>query len=1347
MTSPADSLSFDGASPITFDLTGSDDLTVSKETSPLGVLNSNPSPSTISSEAATVPVSPAATSQVDFPASLSINSSGYPTSPASGPASVPTAAPVTSSPALGLASVPTAEGGDSRVNQDNLNQKTGENRQANSPIPVVDRGDFYWADGQPVKLLQRNTQITLTLTDRATRLNDLLAAGQILEGLKLEKNVSQNTYILSSKTATAIDIAQIEARLGEIPGVRVAPVYQSPLTNTWLVATNEIIVSLRPGLKAQEVFGNDSRFASYRSLLGTPNQFVVTLQEGLPNLATANALQSDRRFQWASPNFYQQRERFFIPNDPLFGNQWHLNNTGQVGGTPDADVDAPEAWDVNAGGSSNVVVAVIDDGMQLNHPDLQLFINTGEIAGNGIDDDGNGWIDDVNGWDFTSGGIGDNNPGPSVPDDAHATAVAGVAAGRGNNTLGVTGMAYNSRLLPVRIFLGGSATSDANIASAIYYAAGRTASGTGTWRAGDILNNSWGGGAFSSAISSAFTWASTSGRNGKGAISYIATGNGSGAPVSFPANLSSTIPGVIAVGASTNLDQLASYSNVGPQVDFVAPSSGGTARIVTTDRTGADGYSSGDYTSTGTDGFGGTSSATPLSAGIGALILAQDPNLTAAQVRGLMRNTTDLIGPVAYDNKGFNTQYGYGRVNANTAIRGVGIAEIQVLQDRTNIADNTGSFSFAAGVGQTQTQTFRVRNQGTKDLTLGAISLGGGSGFSLASSFTDTTLSVGESTTFSVNFSPTTTGTFSNTISFTNNDADESTFNFTLNGTGLNSKSFSNTSPITIPSSGSSTPYPSTINVSGLSGNINSLKVTLTNLSHTWPNDIDVLLVGPTGTKALLMSDVGGSSGVNNVTLTFDPTATSSLPDSGLITSGSYKATDFETGDFFNAPAPGGPYGTDFSVFNGINPNGTWSLYVIDDAGGDAGTIAGGWSLNIGTASTAPTLAIAATNANQTEGNSGSKAFTFTVTRAVNTTAANNVNWAVTGSGTSAANATDFVGGVLPSGTVSFAAGETSKVITVNVQGDTTVEPNENFTVTLSNPTNGATITTATAVGTIQNDDEGTSVTLASNYSGVSENGKTNLVYNFTRSGATTNSLTVNFTLGGTATRGNDYNAYGGNFVSPTTGNIVFASGQTTAQIEIVTTGDSVREANETIAFTLASGSGYTIGTPGAVTTMILNDDGVLNQQGTTGNDVIEAGTTRNLSGRAGHDILIGSNASDMLVGGAGNDTITSGTGFDVIAYSLASEGQDTITDFNVFQDTLQVSAAGFGGGLIAGESIAAAQFVLGTVATTASHRFIFNKPTGQLFFDVDGNGSGAARLLATLTPNLNLTADNIFAA
>ncbi|MFM7791745.1 MAG: Calx-beta domain-containing protein, partial [Microcystis panniformis] len=114
----------------------------------------------------------------------------------------------------------------------------------------------------------------------------------------------------------------------------------------------------------------------------------------------------------------------------------------------------------------------------------------------------------------------------------------------------------------------------------------------------------------------------------------------------------------------------------------------------------------------------------------------------------------------------------------------------------------------------------------------------------------------------------------------------------------------------------------------------------------------------------------------------------------------------------------------------------------------------------------------AASNANQTEGNSESKAFTFTVTRGDNTTGTNNVNWAVTGTGTNPVNATDFVGGVLPSGTVSFAAGETSKVITVNVQGDTTVEPDENFTVTLFNATNGATLgTPSTATATIVDDD------------------------------------------------------------------------------------------------------------------------------------------------------------------------------------------------------------------------------------------------------------------------------------
>jgi subtilisin-like proprotein convertase family protein len=268
---------------------------------------------------------------------------------------------------------------------------------------------------------------------------------------------------------------------------------------------------------------------------------------------------------------------------------------------------------------------------------------------------------------------------------------------------------------------------------------------------------------------------------------------------------------------------------------------------------------------------------------------------------------------------------------------------------------------------------------------------------------------------------------------------------------------FSNPNPITIPDSGTSTPYPSTINVSGLSGNINSLKVTLTNLSHTWPDDIDVLLVGPTGTKALLMSDVGGSSGVNNVTLTFDPTATSSLPDSGLITSGSYKATDFETGDFFNAPAPVGPYGTDFSVFNGINPNGTWSLYVIDDAGGDVGTIAGGWSLTIGTGAATKSISIAKT----TDGKeAGPVSSVFTLTRTGDLSSALTVNYTLAGTATLGSDYND------PSlGKATFAAGSSTATITLPTIDDSVVDLSETIITTITAPT-GYTISgpnTATA--------------------------------------------------------------------------------------------------------------------------------------------------------------------------------------------------------------------------------------------------------------------------------------------
>ena len=155
------------------------------------------------------------------------------------------------------------------------------------------------------------------------------------------------------------------------------------------------------------------------------------------------------------------------------------------------------------------------------------------------------------------------------------------------------------------------------------------------------------------------------------------------------------------------------------------------------------------------------------------------------------------------------------------------------------------------------------------------------------------------------------------------------------------------------------TPYPSTINVAGLVGTVNKVTASLFSYSHTFPDDVDILLVGPTGTKTILMADAGGPSpGVSNVNVTFDDAAAGSIPDNANFASGTYKPTvgtmtglPGDCGHPVNwpAPAPASPYSTTLSAFNGSNPNGVWSLYVIDDAAIDTGLINGGWSLTITT--------------------------------------------------------------------------------------------------------------------------------------------------------------------------------------------------------------------------------------------------------------------------------------------------------------------------------------------------------------------------------------------------------------
>jgi subtilisin-like proprotein convertase family protein len=159
---------------------------------------------------------------------------------------------------------------------------------------------------------------------------------------------------------------------------------------------------------------------------------------------------------------------------------------------------------------------------------------------------------------------------------------------------------------------------------------------------------------------------------------------------------------------------------------------------------------------------------------------------------------------------------------------------------------------------------------------------------------------------------------------------------------------FSNPAPIAIPDIGNATPYPSTISVSGLSGTVTDVNATLTGFTHTFPQDVGVLLVGPTGANVVLMDGPDGGNAVSNLNFTFDDAAASSL-DCGNVTlvSGTYMPNTCFPTDTWPPPAPAPPYGTALSVFNGTDPNGTWSLYVEDFFALDSGSISGGWSLDI----------------------------------------------------------------------------------------------------------------------------------------------------------------------------------------------------------------------------------------------------------------------------------------------------------------------------------------------------------------------------------------------------------------
>ena len=263
----------------------------------------------------------------------------------------------------------------------------------------------------------------------------------------------------------------------------------------------------------------------------------------------------DRRIVVVEPNYRVRIAR--IPNDPLFPQLWGMNNTGQTGGREDADIDAPEAWDIATGvpEASDVIVGVIDSGVDYLHPDLinNMWVNPGEIPGNGIDDDGNGYIDDIYGYDFYQN---DGDPSDAA---GHGTHVSGTIAGIGDNGLGVAGVNWRCKLMALRFIDARGFGNTSGAIEAINYAVANGAK---------ILNNSWGGGGYSESLETAITEARDNG------VLFVAAAGNSGVDTDSQPHYPSSyeVSNVISVAATDDEDSLASFSNYGAEsVDLGAP--------------------------------------------------------------------------------------------------------------------------------------------------------------------------------------------------------------------------------------------------------------------------------------------------------------------------------------------------------------------------------------------------------------------------------------------------------------------------------------------------------------------------------------------------------------------------------------------------------------------------------------------------------------------------------------------------------------------------------------------------------------------------------------------------------
>ncbi len=456
------------------------------------------------------------------------------------------------------------------------------------------------------------------------------------------KSHRQNYLTLKAENSFSLEEAQrkVYEELGREKIAYVHP-YLQPENGMRVTYLNEIVLKLDNGSSEKdlknifEVYSIKVKKIIPHTYLEGLFNVVLKEEEANRTLEIANQLLQIESVDFAYPEIYGLV--ILNTSDPQYPSQYALENNGtgsQLFGTPDADIDAPEAWALSTG--SGVKVAVIDVGVKLNHPVL-----TGQlITGTNIENDG------------PVGG----NPDITEANNDHGTAIAGIIAAKTNNNLDISGIAYDAQIIPIRVRTQGL------LDDAISWAVNNANADVIVMSLSTQNNTPF------AAVEMAIDDAVQNGRGGKGCIIVGASGNGSSSLVSYPANLLE----VIAVGASNNTDNRRSSSNYGTNLDLVAP---------------GDAITSLNLTGSQLWGYSGTSFAAPHVAAVAAMILEVAPNLTWQEVRHVLNSTTDKVSGYTYNiNKASGTwanEVGYGRLNAKKAVDKALTACLTTLSDGT----------------------------------------------------------------------------------------------------------------------------------------------------------------------------------------------------------------------------------------------------------------------------------------------------------------------------------------------------------------------------------------------------------------------------------------------------------------------------------------------------------------------------------------------------------------------------------------------------------------------------------------------------------------------------------------